>query len=81
MARGKPHPETVERARERFPAPAQRTLVVGDTSFDMQMGRAAGVATCAVTYGMHSGAALRALRPDYVIDRFGSLRPLVIADG
>jgi phosphoglycolate phosphatase-like HAD superfamily hydrolase len=36
----------------------------------MLMGQAAGVATCAVTYGMHSVANLRATRPDVLIDRF-----------
>jgi len=79
VTRGKPHPEMVERARSLFAASAERTLVVGDTSFDVEMGKAAGVATCAVTYGMHSAAALRALRPEFLIDSFDSLRALFAA--
>lgn len=79
VARGKPHPEMVERARQRFAAAPERTLMVGDTSFDITMGKAAGVATCAVTYGMHDADALRRLQPDFVIDRFAALRPVVIA--
>jgi phosphoglycolate phosphatase len=75
---GKPHPEMVHQAVERVGAALHRTLVVGDTSFDMEMGRAAGVATCAVTYGMQPAAMLRALRPDFVIDRFEELNHLVI---
>ena len=77
VTRGKPHPEMVELARERFGIAPERTLMVGDTSFDIEMGQAAGVATCAVTYGMHAPEALRRLRPDYVIDRFESLLGLV----
>jgi phosphoglycolate phosphatase len=51
---------------------------VGDTSFDITMGQAAGVATCAVSYGMHSVDSLRALRPDFVIDQFAELRRVAI---
>lgn len=70
---GKPHPEMVHRARALFGIAPARTLMVGDTSFDVQMGHAAGVATCAVTYGMHAAESLRALRPDLLIDRFDAL--------
>ncbi len=74
VTRGKPHPEMVYRARRLCPASPDRTLIVGDTSFDIEMGQAAGIATCAVTYGVHPAHALRALRPDYIIDRFEVLR-------
>jgi phosphoglycolate phosphatase len=81
VTNGKPHPEMVQRAQELVGAAAERTLVVGDTSFDIEMGQAAGAATCAVTYGMHAAAALRQLRPDFVIDRFEQLGPLVGGTG
>ena len=58
----------------------QRTLMVGDTSFDIQMGKSAGVATCAVTTGTHSSAMLLALQPDFVIDRFAALSRLILGD-
>ena len=77
VSRGKPHPEMVERARALFRTPAERTLMVGDTSFDIQMGQAAGVATCAVTYGMHAPEVLSALQPDFLIDRFAVLPTLL----
>jgi phosphoglycolate phosphatase len=78
VERGKPHPEMIERARALCAAAPQRTLMVGDTSFDIRMGQAAGVATCAVTYGMHEADSLRRLRPDFVIDRFCALFQLVV---
>jgi phosphoglycolate phosphatase len=79
VRRGKPHPEMVGRARALFPAAPERTIVVGDTRFDIAMGKAAGVATCAVTYGTQPAELLRALQPDFVIDRFAALRELVVA--
>lgn len=81
VVRGKPHPEMVHRAHAMFPTAAARTVVVGDTRFDMEMGRAAGVATCAVTYGAHTAHDLRTLRPDFVIDTFGSLGEVVCGCG
>lgn len=77
VERGKPHPETVDHALGLFGVPRERTLMVGDTSFDIDMGHAAGVATCAVTYGMQPAAALRALRPRFVIDRIEELEGVV----
>lgn len=78
VSRGKPHPEMVHQAQALFATPPERTVVIGDTSFDIQMGQAAGVATCAVTYGVHAADVLRALRPDFVIDRFAMLHELLI---
>jgi phosphoglycolate phosphatase len=40
-----------------------RTLMVGDTSHDVQMAANAGVAAVAVSYGAHAGADLAALSP------------------
>jgi phosphoglycolate phosphatase len=78
VTHGKPNPEMVHRARSLFVAPVARTLVVGDTRFDIEMGRAAGIATCAVTYGMHPAHELRALRPDFIIHGFESVQDVVL---
>jgi phosphoglycolate phosphatase len=77
VTRGKPHAEMVHRAHAYFPTAAERTVVVGDTRFDIEMGQAAGVATCAVTYGVHAVQELRAAQPDFLIDAFGSLNGVV----
>ena len=39
------------------------TLMIGDTSHDLQMAANAGVAAVAVSYGAHPGDALAALDP------------------
>lgn len=78
VTRGKPHPEMVELACRRAGCPPERALMVGDTSYDIEMGQAAGAATCAVTWGMQDEDRLRALKPTRVIR---SLRELLDALG
>jgi phosphoglycolate phosphatase len=48
--------------------------VVGDTVFDIDMGRNAGVKTCGVTYGNGSRESLS--NADWLIDDFGKLLEL-----
>ncbi|MBF1574955.1 MAG: HAD family hydrolase, partial [Prevotella salivae] len=48
-------------------------LVVGDTIFDIQMGRNAGAKTCGVTYGNGKREDLEAAFADYIIDNFAEI--------
>ena len=58
----KPAPDPVLRLCERLGVPPERTAVVGDSPFDLRMGRAAGVArTIAVLTGVGDRAALEPL--------------------
>ncbi len=66
VSQGKPHPEMVRTLLEGFQVKPGRTLLVGDTTFDLEMGRAAGVDTCGVTYGSHSREQLEAEHPTYL---------------
>jgi phosphoglycolate phosphatase len=47
--------------------------VVGDTTYDIEMGRSAGVVTIAATYGMHDRATLAAAGPACFIDDIAQL--------
>lgn len=69
----KPHPEPVQIILDKLGIPAEETLVVGDASYDILMGRAAGCRTCGVTYGNQSADQLRAAGADHLIDRFDAL--------
>ncbi len=66
--RHKPDPEPVRRALERLGASAADAVYVGDAPFDLRAGRAAGVATVAVTWGFFSRAALVEAGPDLVVE-------------
>ncbi len=59
----KPHPQMLMYLMEMLGVPAERTLMIGDTSHDLEMARAAGVAGLAVSYGAHDDASLRAFAP------------------
>ena len=60
---GKPHPGMLQALMEELRVGSDRTLMIGDTSHDMEMARAAGVAGLGVTYGAHSTDALVACGP------------------
>jgi len=59
----KPHPAMLTELMDELCTAKVETLMVGDTSHDMEMARAAGVAALAVTYGAHPEAGLRACEP------------------
>ena len=49
----KPHPSMIEQAMADAGASSGTTMMIGDTSFDMAMARAAGVTAVGVTWGYH----------------------------
>ncbi len=53
------------------------TLMVGDTDKDVLVGKNAGIATCAVTYGALSRQDLESYAPDFIIPAFPDLVPIV----
>ena len=67
-ARPKPAPDLMYVILGRLGVKPEETLVVGDTTFDIEMGRNAGCHTCAVSYGNQSADTLAGAYPDYIID-------------
>ncbi len=64
----KPHPEPILHAVELAEADPAKTAYVGDSPFDIQAAKAAGVGAIAVTWGkIHSADALRAEQPDALV--------------
>ena len=59
----KPHPAMLLELMGELQVNAAGVLMIGDTSHDMGMARAAGVHAVAVAYGAHSEEGLRACRP------------------
>lgn len=75
--RSKPAPDMVlELLAELRVSPAQ-AVVIGDTSFDLDMACAAGVPAIGVTWGAHCRNTLTACSPAGLCDNFGDILPLL----
>jgi len=77
----KPHPGMLQSAMRETGADPDRTVMIGDTTFDIDMGVAAGCKTIGVTWGYHEPRELIASGATTMIDRFdqldGAIRQLV----
>ena len=73
----KPAPDMVLALMKRMNIKNHETLVVGDTTFDIEMGNAAGCSTVAVTYGYHSKERLASAKPTFTIDSFEKLIEII----
>ncbi|TQS73497.1 HAD-IA family hydrolase [Rhodobacteraceae bacterium] len=69
----KPHPSMIGAAIAETGADQASTIMIGDTSFDIEMGRAAGVYTIAVSWGYHPVAALQKAGAHEIVDDFDAL--------
>jgi phosphoglycolate phosphatase len=70
----KPHPSMILTAMSETGIPPADTVMIGDTTFDMDMGRAAGVTTIGVDWGYHPAAHLGA---DHMLAEFAALPDLL----
>ncbi|MFC5499954.1 HAD-IA family hydrolase [Caenimonas terrae] len=73
LATRKPDPAGVAHCLQTFGIPADRALLVGDSSIDVATARNAGVAVWAVTYGYNMGQPIAAARPDRLLADFQPL--------
>ncbi|QFT91460.1 Pyrophosphatase PpaX [Roseovarius sp. THAF9] len=71
----KPHPSMIRAALSETGLEPHPAVMIGDTSFDMEMAAAAGVAGIGVGWGYHPSEALSAAR--HMIDSFDALPPLL----
>ena len=76
-APGKPHPGMVLQAMAATGAAPEATVMIGDTTYDMLMARAAGAHAVGVSWGNHAAAELTAAGARRLIDRLADL-PQVI---
>ncbi len=67
----KPHPSMLHQTLADTGVEAAQAVMVGDTEFDMEMGRAAGFKTIGVSWGYHPVSRLGAA--DIIIDDFAAL--------
>ncbi|MCA0421033.1 MAG: HAD-IA family hydrolase [Proteobacteria bacterium] len=72
-APSKPHPGMIQRAIAETGAAPERTAMVGDSSFDIEMAVAAGVVPVAVSWGFQPVEKLVTLGARYVLREFPEL--------
>lgn len=77
VERPKPAPDLVLWVLDRFGAIPEEAMVIGDTTFDIEMGSAAGCSTCAVSYGNHSVERLQTASPNHIIPDLRVLAGLI----
>ncbi len=77
---GKPNPAVLERAMAALGATASASIMIGDTTFDMDLARAIGVDTVAVTWGVHDEAVLRERGPRAVVHTMEELQDWLLSN-
>lgn len=70
----KPHPAMLLEIMDELDVAPDRTLMIGDTTHDLQMAINAGVDAVGVTHGAHPEDQLRELKPLALLDDFVELR-------
>jgi phosphoglycolate phosphatase len=73
----KPDPGMVAAAIAETGVLPQRATVIGDTTFDMEMARAAGARAVGVGWGYHPAGALTAAGAETVLSHFDELAPVL----
>ncbi|MBY0375195.1 MAG: HAD-IA family hydrolase [Bryobacteraceae bacterium] len=73
----KPHPIGIHRLMEQSGISPVATLMVGDSSVDIETARNAHVASCGCRFGF-APESLTSAQPDFLIDHMAELGPLVI---
>ena len=77
--RHKPDPEPVLTALSRLDVSPDSAIMVGDSDLDIEAAKAAGVDTCAVTYGFRPAWFLKSFRPDFLVARPADIAPIVVS--
>ena len=75
----KPHPQMLDELMDELVVRPERTLMIGDTSYDLEMAQNAGVKSVAVTFGAQSRDKLVGYNPLHIFDEFTDLRNWLLA--
>lgn len=77
----KPHPDMLLYLMDRLAVAAVETLMIGDTTHDLELARNANTAGLAVAYGAHGSEGLAAMRPVATAHSIAELRGWLAAHG
>jgi phosphoglycolate phosphatase len=73
----KPHPETGHVILQKLGVSAEHAVMVGDTTHDLRMAKAAGMRSVGVTYGIHNREELSLAEPNWIADTFIEVRDYI----
>jgi phosphoglycolate phosphatase len=76
----KPHPDMLLHLMDRVGATAAETLMIGDTTHDLELAKNAGTAAIAVAYGAHDLDGLVRLSPLAAVHSIAELRQWLLAN-
>jgi phosphoglycolate phosphatase len=76
----KPHPQMLDELMNDFVVLPERTLMIGDTSYDLQMAKNAGVSSVGVTFGAQTQAQLVPYQPLQIFNQFSELKNWLLED-
>ncbi len=74
----KPDPEAVFKALNETKVPAGKAVIVGDTIYDIEAGKSAGIHTVAVSYGVDPVEELKLAKPEFIVDDIRELMKLLV---
>lgn len=69
----KPHPQMLDELMDKLVITPERTLMIGDTSYDLQMAQNAGVSAVGVTFGAQTTEKLLSYNPFQLFHHFDAL--------
>lgn len=78
---GKPHPLMLKELMAEFGVPPERTLMIGDTTHDLEMAFNAQCASVGVGYGAHDTSNFKTFSPRAVVHSVGELHQWLLAHG
>jgi phosphoglycolate phosphatase len=77
---GKPHPRMLHELMREFGVEPERTLMIGDTTHDLQMAVNAGCASVGVSYGAHDHGQFEPLSPRFIAHSVKELHDWLLAN-
>jgi phosphoglycolate phosphatase len=78
---GKPHPRMLLELMEELEVAPERTLMIGDTTHDLQLAQNADCPSVGVSYGAHESASFDEFKPLFVAHSIASLEAWLLDNG
>lgn len=77
-AQSKPSPDMLLQILDELSISAHDAVMIGDTTYDMQMAKSIGMRRIGVSYGVHAQVHLEALAPEIIVHSIGELQQFLL---